>query len=71
MSIASDVATCRTEGFARVKNVFTKQEVDGMRAKALLSLKGSPELEELNGYPTILYHPREISDVVNDPRLQE
>jgi len=71
MSIASDVAICKVNGFARVKNVFTKQEVSDMRAKAILSMRGSPEVEILKGYPTILYHPSELNEVVNDPRLQE
>lgn len=69
MTLPSLVYICKKQGFARIPEVFSLEEVNLMRAKALRSLPGQSEV--INGYPTILYWPGELLDVVYDKRLRE
>lgn len=78
MSLQSHVNMCKKYGFARIPNVFSTQEVNDLRAKALLSMNGVPIVstdgsfvEVRHGYPTILFSPRLLLDMANDPRLRE
>lgn len=57
MTLQSHVSTCKRDGFARIPNVFTQEEVDKLRAEALLAMRKAEEVEILNGFPTIMYHP--------------
>lgn len=57
MTLQSFVNTCKRQGFARIPGVFSKDEVDTMRAEALLALTKNPQLEVRNGFPTIMYNP--------------
>lgn len=72
MTMQSFVNTCRTKGFARVPNVFSKEEVDKMRAQALLALKEGSDLEVINNFPTIMYHPKNdyLQSLQYDKRLR-
>lgn len=66
-------ATCRRDGFARFPGVFTKEEVDRLRAEALLALRSAEEVEIRHGFPTIMYHPPSpyLQDLSRNPRLLE
>lgn len=68
-SISDHVALCKKNGFARIPNVFSVQEVNDMRAKAILSVQNSTRLEVLKGYPTLLFSPYFLLDIAKEPRL--
>jgi hypothetical protein len=51
------VAACRRDGFARIPGVFRTDEVNRLRAEAVLSCRGDSNVEILGGYPTILFRP--------------
>lgn len=77
MYSASDAPTsvklCKTYGFARMEGAFSKDEVDKMRAEALLALHRGSQLEVMNGFPTIMYHPNSeyLQAISKDPRILE
>lgn len=68
----SHVSICKRHGFARIPNVFTKDEVNRMRTEALLALKNGSALEIINDYPTIMYHPKSdyLQSIQYDERLK-
>lgn len=66
----SHASTCKKQGFARIPSVFTLEEVNQMRADALLSLNGG-RVEVRHNYPTILYDPALLLDIATNPRLLE
>lgn len=57
MTLQSFVNICKRDGVARIPGVFTHKEIDLMRAEALLALMKQPQVEVINGYPTIMYNP--------------
>lgn len=57
LSIKDFVHICKRDGFARIPNQFSKEEVNKLRAEALLALRNAQEVEVINGFPTILYRP--------------
>ena len=65
------MSKCKTDGFARVPGVFNVEEVNRMRSEALLSMRTAEEVEILNGYPTIMYHPPSLylQGLSQEPRL--
>jgi hypothetical protein len=73
MTLQSFVNTCKRDGFARVKGVFSLVEVNKMRAEAILAMRIAKDVEVLNGYPTLLYNPPSayLQDVSRDGRLLE
>lgn len=77
MYSASDAATsvkiCKKYGFARMEGVFSKDEVDSMRAEALLALHRGSQLEIMNSFPTIMYQPNSeyLQSISRDPRILE
>lgn len=73
MTLQSHVSTCRKQGFARIPNVFTQEEVNKMRAEALLALTKQPQVEVLRGFPTIMYHPpsKYLQGLQYDKRLTD
>lgn len=73
MSIASSVAQCKKQGFARIPQLFTQKEINQMRAEAVIALTKQPYVEVLNGYPTIMFHPPSdyLQQISKDPRLLE
>jgi ectoine hydroxylase-related dioxygenase (phytanoyl-CoA dioxygenase family) len=52
------IEACKRDGFARIPNVFSLEEVNLMRAEAILAMRDNPEVEIRHGYPTLLYHPK-------------
>ena len=71
MSLQSFVRTCKKNGFARVPNVFTKEEINRMRAEAILAMRGKPQIEIRNNYPTLLFWPDSeyLQNLSRDKRL--
>jgi len=67
------VALCKKNGVARIPAVFSKEEVNKLRACAVLSMIGSPSIEIRQGFPTVLYNPGHeyFQEIKNDPRLLE
>lgn len=55
--IEDHVNLCKKQGFARIPDQFTKEEIDRMRAEALLAMREATEVEIRHGFPTIMYHP--------------
>jgi len=51
------VNICKRDGFARIPNQFTKEEIDKLRAEAVLAMRTAEEVEIRDGFPTLLYHP--------------
>lgn len=71
MTLQSHVSMCKKNGFARIPEVFTEEEVNQMRAYALLSLRDNPKLEVIHNYPTIMYNPPILVEMYKEPRLRE
>lgn len=63
------ISKCKKDGFARVENVFSLEEVNKMRAEAIRSM--NEKCEVINDYPTILYNPSLLQYVQWDKRLLE
>lgn len=57
--------TYKKTGTARRPKLFTPEEVNQLRAEALLALTKNPQVEVKNGYPTIMYWP-ELSEVYKE-----
>jgi hypothetical protein len=55
--IADHVAACKRDGFARVPGVFTRDEVNRLRAEAILACRGG-NIEVRDGYPCLLFWPQ-------------
>lgn len=72
-SVADHVKQCLVNGVARIPNVFSLDEVDKMRAEALLALQQKPQVEVKNDFPTIMYNPPSpyLQSLSSDPRLLE
>ena len=51
------VRTCKRDGFARIPNQFSKEEIDKLRAEAILAMRTAEQVEVRNGFPTLMYHP--------------
>lgn len=70
-NIKDFVRTCKTNGFARIPKVFSIEEVNKLRAEAILAMRQATEVEVLNGYPTLLYHPKSdfMQNLSRDRRL--
>ncbi len=68
--ISDHVAQCRAQGFARIPGVFTKPEVNYLRAQAILSCQGG-NVEIRDGYPCLLFWPSStyMQDLAKDRRL--
>jgi ectoine hydroxylase-related dioxygenase (phytanoyl-CoA dioxygenase family) len=56
---ADHVAACRTQGFARIPAVFAKDEVNRLRAEAILACRGG-NLEIRDGFPCLLFWPDSV-----------
>lgn len=69
--LQSFVRTCKRDGFARIKGVFTQEEVNRMRAEAILAVRGDSSVEVRHGYPTLLFFPKSnfFQDLTWDKRL--
>lgn len=65
------VAACRRDGFARVPGVFTKAEVNRLRAEAILACRGNSNIEVRDGFPCLLFWPQSLYmiDLARDRRL--
>lgn len=72
-NISKQVAVCKRDGVARIPKMFSLEEVNKMRAESLLSLTKNPQLEVINGYPTIMYNPPSdyLQELSSDERLME
>lgn len=70
-TFSEHVRVCKRDGFARIPGVFSQEEINDMRAGAILSMEGGIELEVRKGFPTILYWPKQLLNIVGDSRLQE
>lgn len=72
VSTSKHVAKCKIDGVARIPEVFTVEEVDRMRAEALLALTKNPQIEIKDGFPTILYNPPSdyLQELQHDERLR-
>lgn len=72
-TISEHVKKCRLNGFARIPGVFTKEEVNRMRAEAILACRGNSKVEVRHGYPTLLFWPESqyLQALSKDPRLIE
>lgn len=57
LNIQKSVLTCIKEGVACVPQLFTQEEIARLRAESLLSLLEKPQVEVINGFPTIMYNP--------------
>lgn len=70
-TISKHVQICKRDGVARIPALFSLEEVDRLRAEAMLALHKSPHLEVLNGFPTIMYHPPSdyLQDLSYDVRI--
>lgn len=51
------VNICKRDGFARIPNQFSKDEIDIMRAEALLAMRMAKDVEIRYGFPTLMYFP--------------
>lgn len=71
MTLQSHVNMCKVDGFARIPDQFTKEEVDRMRAEAILAMRTATEVEVRHGFPTLLYNPPSafLQDLSRDKRL--
>lgn len=70
-SISKHVKACQKNGFARIPNVFSIDEVNKMRSEAILAMRGNPQVEIRHGYPTLLYWPNSeyLRSLSKDSRL--
>lgn len=73
MTVADHVGQCLINGVARIPKVFSVEEIDRMRAEALLALRVTQEIEVRDGFPTLLYHPQNayLEEISRDERLLE
>jgi ectoine hydroxylase-related dioxygenase (phytanoyl-CoA dioxygenase family) len=51
------VAACKRDGFARIPGVFTRDEVNRLRAEAILACRGG-NIEVRDGFPCLLFWPQ-------------
>lgn len=65
MITQSDVNTYNRDGVLRVENIFTKSEINRLRAIATVELTKGHPVEIINDYPTIMYEP-DIQDIYSD-----
>lgn len=72
-SVKDHVNMCKKNGFARIPGVFSKEEVNRLRAEAILAMRGNPNVEIRHGYPTLLFWPNSpfIQALSKDKRLME
>jgi hypothetical protein len=72
-SVQDHVSMCKKNGFARIPAVFTKQEINRLRAEAILACRGNPQIEIRHGYPTLLFWPDNayMQGLSKDKRLLE
>lgn len=72
-TIYKQMKKCKLHGFARVPNVFTTDEINRLRAEALISLRGNSNVEIRHNYPTLLFWPdnRYLQGLSKDSRLME
>lgn len=70
-TISKHVKKCKVHGFARIPNVFTIQEVNRLRAEALIALRGNSNVEIRHGFPTLLFWPdnKYLQQLSKDERL--
>lgn len=67
------VNMCKKNGFARIPGVFPMDEINRLRAEAILAMRGNPNLEIRHNYPTLLYWPNSpyMQGMSKDLRLME
>lgn len=72
-SISEHVKLCKTSGFARIPSVFSLEEINRLRAEAILAMRGTPRVEILANFPTLLYFPNSdyIQKLSLDSRLRD
>ena len=72
-NISEHVKQCQKKGFARIPGVFSLEEVNKLRAAAILAMQGQPKVEVFNNYPAILFWPENdyMKELSRDPRLME
>jgi ectoine hydroxylase-related dioxygenase (phytanoyl-CoA dioxygenase family) len=71
VTLQSFVSTCKRDGFARIPSVFTLDEVNKLRAAAIVAMRGDSQVEIFHGYPTILQNPvnEYMQELSKDKRL--
>jgi ectoine hydroxylase-related dioxygenase (phytanoyl-CoA dioxygenase family) len=64
------VAACKRDGFARIPEVFSRDEVNRLRAEAIMACRGG-NIEVREGYPCLLFWPQSLymRDLAQDRRL--
>jgi ectoine hydroxylase-related dioxygenase (phytanoyl-CoA dioxygenase family) len=68
--ISDHVAACKRDGFARIPGVFRRNEVDRIRAEAVIACRGG-NIEIRDGFPCLLFWPQStyMQELARDRRL--
>lgn len=76
VNISKHVALCKKQGFARIPNQFSQDEVNRLRANAIIAVAetqagNEAELQIRHGYPTLLFFPKNdyLQQLSKDERL--
>jgi ectoine hydroxylase-related dioxygenase (phytanoyl-CoA dioxygenase family) len=68
--VRDHVAACKRDGFARIPDVFSRDEVNRLRAEAILACRGG-NIEVRDGFPCLLFWPQSayMQRLAQDQRL--